>query len=63
MSKAFRKIIYVRSFFTNKEACVKYSVKSLMMIYMILWKALVTFENFEFYCLHYILFYELCYIF
>ena len=30
---------------------------------MILWKASVTFQNFEFYCLHYILFYKLCYIF
>ena len=32
-------------------------------MYMILWKALVTIENFELYCLHYILFYKLCYIF
>ena len=29
--KAFRKIIYIRSFFTNKEACIKYTVKSLVM--------------------------------
>ena len=47
-AKLLCQIIYVKYFFTNKEACVKYSVKSLMMIYMILWKALVTFENLEF---------------